>query len=389
MPGSRLKGGPAVGPPACPLPSERSSHGRPVVRRPQRPEVRPLHDGAAPADGRRRPDCPRRHALEAGSRCVGADVQRGWSCARGRGRPATARPATGAGDRTRGWTHEDQRARSGQPRARSPVVWADDLHRDPGDRLRGHGAQPDLAERARSGRAAAHRPGDGDHRPGSRQPVDAARTVAHRHAAARDPGGPAGGPACALHESTPGNRSCDAAARGYDRCTAGGDHRRRRHAAIELAGGDPAIHRAEVALRAVPSRRAVGQRAQPVPDPADADGLRLPERRHEAGPDHLSAPRRPRRRVRAEESSRRRRRSDPRPAETRHWQQVRVLDHGRRGTGGPGRRVDEARGTFPLAPRGRGTCRSEIRARGRRYFGPPFRRPSAQPPARGRARGRR
>ena len=70
-----------------------------------------------------------------------------------------------------------------------------------------------------------------------------------------------------------------------------GDHRRRRDAAPELAGRDPALPRAAGSLQRVPPRRALGQPAQQGADRADARRLRLPERpverdRRDALPGH-------------------------------------------------------------------------------------------------------
>ena len=59
-----------------------------------------------------------------------------------------------------------------------------------------------------------------------------------------------------------------------------GDHRQGRQAAVELAGGHPALPRAAGALQQVQARRAVGQPAQQGPDQGDAHDLRMPQPAH-------------------------------------------------------------------------------------------------------------
>ena len=56
-----------------------------------------------------------------------------------------------------------------------------------------------------------------------------------------------------------------------------GHHRQGRQAALELAGGDPPLHRAAGALQPVQARRAVGQPAQQGAHQGDAAVLRVPE----------------------------------------------------------------------------------------------------------------
>ena len=65
------------------------------------------------------------------------------------------------------------------------------------------------------------------------------------------------------------------------------DPRQERQAAPELAGGDPALHRAGGALQRVQARRALGQPAQQAPARADARRLRRPRTPADAGDDVL------------------------------------------------------------------------------------------------------